>query len=1006
MLPEQSFPVAEIMQTEDIGNSKSLDNDLSLNTSAEIAMTVKEEPCDKAAPVSPPSRSSSQEPSAADRDDTGSQNSVPVSTSTCLPNPGERGRGRGRRRSRWKLKFHHQALPPEYLDHYEAAMAQQDAAAAKSAQSKQQRPVPPLVPRRPPVIKREPEGQCTSTSPLTAAATAIERLHIVAAPSDISGKTYMDFQHRTEDSVITETSPRFARHNVNRNSERCVPPKGLLGSLLANTDSCLLADTGINKSSCESDHRRSSVIISSVSSGTDVNSNSCLNHSTASSANVCSNTANKVMNYQDLPYMGEITLDNMKPRRGRKPKKADICHLIYKNYGTVFPGMTAKAVADTTEEWHGRQLNQPEPVICNTSTDVTAGTSVAHDSSFLRAKNGILESFKANVPLNHSDVQNRIISSLLEKRLTAVSHDPNRGTTVSADYLRNVGKVESRVDTENWDKAQGTSVLGEDEEPLNLCMKDLNQLKIRLLRKHDNFYESRTSEATTVKSEPPSPSEADHTEESESLLDDFPSECVIANSEPKVMLSATPDNEGVQEGLSMFPPSVCPNPSSVSVFPFDPNSAVIPPMPSGYVYWPSTGVFVHPMALQSQLLYYQKLGAIPIVPIAPEQSQGFVQSPLPSVNILPQVTATPSPTQTNPTKIVPGKDPKSTHSKTVIPKAFSMMVEANHKNSTNSTPTLSETSFTRMKRLAPLGNPPASGAPTKKKRSAIFIPPMPSENSTNPTTEVSICKFKFTGGAKPSLQEKKMLSVDSGGNFRYYSGTGDKSMRGYEFFPRESLQQSSAASSSSPSENFLTAASTMSGGDRNIPVKDNHTQGIFPLDSSRTHVQQFPVCNDMLTRELQNANVLNRTSEQSGAHFSTAHSTDHIFRPADVGEENSSQYHLSRRKRKTRKSLAREKLEQTFKEKGFLIQTQQLESAEGATYCKFRQLRKFTRYLFRSWKDYLPGNVREMSIAAGVSGVDGSPHQSPEGAVSEGELSSSSRSSPATQDPPEQPPVD
>jgi len=73
------------------------------------------------------------------------------------------------------------------------------------------------------------------------------------------------------------------------------------------------------------------------------------------------------------------------------------------------------------------------------------------------------------------------------------------------------------------------------------------------------------------------------------------------------------------------------------------------------------------------------------------------------------------------------------------------------------------------------------------------------------------------------------------------------------------------------------------------------------------------------------------------------------------------------RKKKSKKSLAREKLEKTFKEKGFLIQTQQLESAEGATYCKFRQLRKFTRYLFRSWKDYLPGNVRDMSSAAGVA---------------------------------------
>ncbi len=62
-------------------------------------------------------------------------------------------------------------------------------------------------------------------------------------------------------------------------------------------------------------------------------------------------------------------------------------------------------------------------------------------------------------------------------------------------------------------------------------------------------------------------------------------------------------------------------------------------------------------------------------------------------------------------------------------------------------------------------------------------------------------------------------------------------------------------------------------------------------------------------------------------------------------------------KRKSRKSLAREKLEKTFKERGFLIQTQQLESAQGATYCKFRQLRKFTRYLFRSWKHHLPGDI-------------------------------------------------
>ncbi|XP_014240716.1 uncharacterized protein LOC106661681 isoform X2 [Cimex lectularius] len=108
--------------------------------------------------------------------------------------------------------------------------------------------------------------------------------------------------------------------------------------------------------------------------------------------------------------------------------------------------------------------------------------------------------------------------------------------------------------------------------------------------------------------------------------------------------------------------------------------------------------------------------------------------------------------------------------------------------------------------------------------------------SQNSAAQVSMCKFKFTGGATPTLKEKKMLSVDAGGAFRYYD----------------------------------------------------------QADQSR---------------------------------------------------------------KKSRKSIAREKLEQTFKEKGFLIQTQQLESAQGATYCKFRQLRKFTRYLFRSWKHHLPGEV-------------------------------------------------
>lgn len=84
--------------------------------------------------------------------------------------------------------------------------------------------------------------------------------------------------------------------------------------------------------------------------------------------------------------MGEMTLDNSKPRRGRKPKKADICHLIYKNYGTIFPG-TPNPSSYLEKDNHSR-------------------------------RNLFLEKDIADPNSNRLDVQNRIISSLLEKRLT------------------------------------------------------------------------------------------------------------------------------------------------------------------------------------------------------------------------------------------------------------------------------------------------------------------------------------------------------------------------------------------------------------------------------------------------------------------------------------------------------------------------------------------------------------------------------------------------------------
>lgn len=505
--------------------------------------------------------------------------------------------------------------------------------------------------------------------------------------------------------------------------------------------------------------------------------------------------ANRVVKYQDLPYMGEMTLDNSKPRRGRKPKKADICHLIYKNYGTIFPGTP----------------NSKNPL----------------DKEYLNAKKNESKNCESPQPpetVNRTDVQNRIISSLLEKRLTQESKLKKDNLTSKNN------KTSTRTNQER------------QNEPLNLCIRDLNQLKIRLLKKHDSVYSTDSAE---LKSEPTSDDEIELVHESSSSAS--------SNKEFKFP-NITPE---IAQALSNEASKA--NENGVA--------------PGGYVYWPNAGVFIHPMALQQQLMYYQKLAA-----------NNNYTLPNYSTSESPEIATTPELQSSEFRKIVPKIKLKKVD-------ATGESEQHNHEG--------------KMKRNVSISDK----TPTKRKRSAIFIPPIPAENQTNPATEVSICKFKFTGGAKPSLQEKKMLSVDSGGNFRYYSGTGDKSMRGYEFFPRETLQQQAGSQGSS------TGAFLQASGEKIPPSAMLEFTG----------KQDF-----MLTPELQQPALAAIT---------------------DIGPRH--------KKRKTKKSLQREKLEQTFKEKGFLIQTQQLESAEGATYCKFRQLRKFTRYLFRSWKDYLPGNVAE-----------------------------------------------
>ncbi|KAF5284563.1 hypothetical protein FQR65_LT02389 [Abscondita terminalis] len=506
--------------------------------------------------------------------------------------------------------------------------------------------------------------------------------------------------------------------------------------------------------------------------------------------------SSRILKYEDLPYMGEMTLDNSKPRRGRKPKKADICHLIYKNYGTILSG-----TPDSSKE------------------------AIDNECALKKKQNSLTNNHKEVPTLNKNKVQHKIISSLLEKRLT---QETRRNDSIAESLTTKLLRSRDKIVNEH-----------DQDEPLNLCIRDLNQLKIRFLRKNNKGY---TLNGPEIKSEPQSDDEVEFINETSSL-----------------------SSQDTINNLNDFTPPPIPADSKTC----DSTTA-----PAGYIYWPSAGVFIHPMALQQQLMYYQRMAA----------GNNYT---LPNHSPRPPPETTPK-SSTELRKLAPKIRPKKSSSDEI---------------------TL-EASEAKTKRNA---STPSDKTPTKRKRSAIFIPPIPTENQTNPATEVSICKFKFTGGAKPSLQEKKMLSVDSGGNFRYYSGTGDKSMRGYEFFPRETLQQQVESAHGSSTGAFLQASG----------------EKIFPPPIDFTGKQSHP---ELLLPPDVNVPNINTMQDLNARH----------------------------KKRKSRKSLQREKLEQTFKEKGFLIQTQQLESAEGATYCKFRQLRKFTRYLFRSWKDYLPGNVREL----------------------------------------------
>ena len=221
---------------------------------------------------------------------------------------------------------------------------------------------------------------------------------------------------------------------------------------------------------------------------------------------------------------------------------------------------------------------------------------------------------------------------------------------------------------------------------------------------------------------------------------------------------------------------------------------------------------------------------------------------------------------------------------------------------------------------------PAVRGSVRKKRAQSYMP------HPEPNTEVSICKFKFTGGPNPMLEEKKMVSVDAAGTMRCYSG-GERSLS----------RDGRATSQMRLSGKFI--------GNINKNEKDNKK---IRLESLEPH---------------DGCSMSQPTSSACASPSSTQDFDDGCKDSRQLNQVEDS----PKRKRRSKKASMREKFEQTLREKGLLIQTQQVQSAEGATYCKFRQLRKITRYLFRSWKDHFPGQVPEDG-----SLPDGVPRDNPE----------------------------
>lgn len=698
-----------------------------------------------------------------------------------------------------KLRFHHQALPAEYLSHFEASQDEdlklnneqnQRITRSKSMQTRNksnQRQYPAHENVRSWLQKI---AEMQTNSKLSSLRASIEETEPIIAPSSATNpkifSQFTDLTKATKSLIIDNRENGYESKITNDNNQLVQSPQN---ALTRTAISIAAYKTNITNSYVKNGRNKES-----------------LDH------------------YNELPFMGEMTLDNYKPRRGRKPKKTDICHLIYKNYGTL----VSNERISNAQLIHGNEVNSIE--------------------------NG------------HQNI----------------CENKNK-------YQINTSK--------NVDK---------EEEPLNLCLRDLAlnrnfNSKSNCNRKIDNTLKKKSSQEIR--------SNGINSDTSNNKSTSKDNICSVIMSSIKNSTRKMQKNTMVTAGT----------------------------------FSKEKDKMSNPIALYCQQLLECGIPLASVLETIQKDNQLSLKIPIPNGLL--------------------DKTIKNNNSNCLNKDNLHIQTNSNAKNH-SSDPVIQ---------------------PQRRKRSAIFVPTINSNtlargnSNTNTiananetsktisstvstkaaTNQVSICKFKFTGGAKPSLLEKKMLSMDAVGNYHYFHGSNDGK-----------LKKSPIPSTSIPwrPQHLIDLNNINSEKEAMINV-DNHGKQFQDAKQIQDNHQLLDEGIEEQTT-IMSEEISTRSLEVcfpcSGAKFINKELNSHNSQTSSkVNTMSSSDINGCRKEslRQVRRcSTQREKLEKTFKEQGFLIQTQQLQSAEGVTYCKFRQLKKFSRYLFRNWKDYLPEQLQQ-SIA-------------------------------------------